>query len=220
MKKDWETLKTYDFNTPTDQPKLTKGEEEALKTLMSDSSIIIKPADKGNAIIIMNRNQYLKEVLRQLNNQEFYQKLTKPIYTEYIPMIHRLIETLLKQRYINKKQATHPTSQETQRPRRFYILPKIHKNKTTWHFPDIPSGRPIVSDCNSESYSISVYIDNYLNHISNKHYSYIKYTYDFLEKIKNLKIEHTSKLFTKDINNLFTNIEMEMGLKAIKKYFN
>lgn len=62
MKKDWETLKTYDFNTPTDQPNLTKGEEEALKTLMSDSSIIIKPADKGNAIIIMNRNQYLKEV--------------------------------------------------------------------------------------------------------------------------------------------------------------
>ncbi len=48
MKKDWDTLKTYDFNTPTDQPNLTKGEEEALKTLMSDSSIIIKPADKGN----------------------------------------------------------------------------------------------------------------------------------------------------------------------------
>ncbi len=25
----------------------------------------------------MNRNQYLKEVLRQLNNQEFYQKLNR-----------------------------------------------------------------------------------------------------------------------------------------------
>lgn len=39
------------------------------------------------------------------------------------------------------------------RPKRFYLLPKIHKEPEEWRLPgEIPQGRPIVSDCNSETY--------------------------------------------------------------------
>lgn len=43
------------------------------------------------------------------------------------------------------------------RPRYSYLLPKIHKALETWTIPfEVPPGQPIVSDCNSCSYNISI----------------------------------------------------------------
>lgn len=39
---------------------LAKDEREALKSLSEDTGIVIKPADNGGAVIMMNKN-YLKE---------------------------------------------------------------------------------------------------------------------------------------------------------------
>ena len=42
-------------------PNLTKAEHEALQDLMYDKNIVIKSADKGNAILIWDKQDYLKE---------------------------------------------------------------------------------------------------------------------------------------------------------------
>lgn len=69
------------------------------------------------------------------------------------------------------------------------MLPKIHKEPEKWSKPyETPPGRPIVSDCNSETYYTAEYLDFYLNPLSIKHPSYLKDTYDFVEKIKTLSI--------------------------------
>ncbi len=39
---------------------LTKEERKALKELKSNTNIVIKKADKGSAVIIMNRDDYIK----------------------------------------------------------------------------------------------------------------------------------------------------------------
>ena len=41
--------------------KLTRVEVQAMKKLRGDTTIIIKPADKDAAIVIINRSDYLKE---------------------------------------------------------------------------------------------------------------------------------------------------------------
>ena len=51
---------------------LRKAEFEALKSLKSSSEIIIKKADKGSAVVIQKRVDYIKERLRQLNDKNFY----------------------------------------------------------------------------------------------------------------------------------------------------
>lgn len=61
---------------------------------------------------------------------------------------------------------------------------------------------PIVSDCNSETYYTAKFIDYYLNLLSILHDSYIKDTYNFVEKIKNLDIPPTASLFTLDVSSL------------------
>ena len=55
-------------------PNLSPEEIEALKQLRSDNSIVIKKADKASTVVIMNRDDYIAEVERQLNNSKFYKK--------------------------------------------------------------------------------------------------------------------------------------------------
>ena len=40
---------------------LTKGERDAIYSLKNDSSIIIKEADKGSAVVVWDRDDYLKQ---------------------------------------------------------------------------------------------------------------------------------------------------------------
>ncbi|MGL5102271.1 MAG: GIY-YIG nuclease family protein [Plesiomonas sp.] len=105
------------------------------------------------------------------------------------------------------------------RPRRFYLLPKIHKPRDKWPFEDMPPGRPIVADCGSESYRVAEYIDYYLNPLSTRHGSYVKDTWDFVAKIKALVIKEPVMLFSMDVTSLYTNIETERGLKAVRTCF-
>ena len=42
---------------------ISKDEQKALRELANNSSIVIKPADKGGAVVIQDRDSYIKEVL-------------------------------------------------------------------------------------------------------------------------------------------------------------
>ncbi|TWW62547.1 hypothetical protein D4764_04G0011940 [Takifugu flavidus] len=52
-------------------PNLSHEEATALQELRQNINIIIKPADKGSAVVIMDREQYLWEGRRQLEDEEF-----------------------------------------------------------------------------------------------------------------------------------------------------
>ena len=56
---------------------LSQNELQALKQLRSNQNIVIKPADKGGAIVLMNKQDYLNEGLRQLNNPQFYKEIQR-----------------------------------------------------------------------------------------------------------------------------------------------
>ncbi|KAL2076550.1 hypothetical protein ACEWY4_027853 [Coilia grayii] len=167
----------------------------------------------------MDRTDYIWEGTRQLDNQTHYKPLDSPIYPETRLKVRNILEKMRQEGYINRDQQLY-LLEDSPRERRFYLLPKIHKNKTTWSKPgEIPPGRPIVSDCDSETYRIAEYIESYLNPISCLHPSYIKDTYDFLEKIKTLIIPQEAFLFTIDVESLYTNIDIELGLDAVKLWF-
>ena len=53
---------------------ITKEEREALYNLQDDRSIIIKGADKGSVIVVWDREDYLKEAYRQLDDKEVYEQ--------------------------------------------------------------------------------------------------------------------------------------------------
>ena len=83
-----------------------------------------------------------------------------------------------------------------------------------------PPGRPIVSDCPSDTYNISEFIDHYLKPVSNLHSSYLKDTPDFINKIRNIKVPTKALLITLDVDALYTNIDNTNGLKTVQDTFN
>ena len=201
-------------------PNLEEFELEALAALRANKHIILKPADKGSATIIMDREQYVWEAYRQLGDPNYYSRLEKPIFRDTVPLVEKIVRSLVTKKFINFKQMTYLLGEGEPRARLFYMLPKIHKEPSKWSKPfEIPPGRPIVSDCGSETYFTAEYIDYYLNPLSIRHASYIKDTFDFVAKIKQLNIPVDAFLFTMDVDSLYTNIDILEGIQAVKNIF-
>ena len=215
FKKDHNTLRN--IRPVPEKNNLSVAEEQALTELQCNTSIVIKPADKGSSVVIMDRFQYVGEALRQLRNTDHYTPLSTPIYMETASQIREILDSMTQNKTITKKQRRYLLGDDTPRKRVFYLLPKIHKAPDTWPIPFLmPPGRPIVSDCGSESYQIAEFLDYYLNPLSTLHDSYLKDTYDFINKIKSMTIQEPSLIFSMDVESLYTNIDTRMGLRAVK----
>ena len=62
---------------------LTKEERTAMKELSSMRSIIIKPADKGRAVVILDRDYYINEGLRQLSDPLIYMEVEEDLIAQH-----------------------------------------------------------------------------------------------------------------------------------------
>jgi hypothetical protein len=59
------------------RPNISKQKLQSLKDLSRDTNIVIKKADKSKTIVIMNKQKYIDEVNRQLNDERYYKKVEK-----------------------------------------------------------------------------------------------------------------------------------------------
>jgi GIY-YIG catalytic domain len=196
---------------------LTHDERQAIIELRDNRDIVIKPADKGSATVIMDKWAYVAEAHRQLNNAKYYRKLDHPIYRDNVSGINETLEDLTREHYITDRQLAYLQAKTTDRARIFYLLPKIHKAPSKWPQPNMPEGRPIVSDCGSESYRVSDYINYFLRPISTRHRSYIKDTYDFVSKVRHKNIPKGAFLVTGDVTALYTNMDIERTLAVTRR---
>jgi len=197
-------------------------EMTAIKTLRANTSIIINKADKGNNIVLQSKKDYIWEVSRQLSIPNHYEKLSEPIYPSTALKINRIVCQLKTAGYITEREMQYLRPPANPKPRRLYTLPKIHKPPEQWSVPFcIPPGRPIISDIDSESYHIAEYIDHFLKPITFIQPSYIKDSFHFLDKIKQVKIDNRDFfLVTCDVESMYTNINNTDGLKTVEFFFN
>ena len=205
---------------PFQKSNLSPSELTSLRALRNKHDVVIKSADKGSATVIMDKANYIAEGHRQLNNGSHYTKLRTPLYPETAGKINDILWDLHKTNFISLKQLSYLAPPIVPRARQMYLLPKIHKPVETWKCSgNMPPGRPIISDCESESYAVSEYIDHFLQILAIKHNSYVKDTPDFLTKLKQVKIKPDTLLVTLDVESMYTNIDNEGGLSAVKKAF-
>ena len=153
--------------TPTYQRNITKAESEAKTSLKNNSTIVIKKADKGSAVVVQNRCDYISEGLRQLNDPSFYQEKQINLTAAHNDKVRTKVTEMLTRGEISQKTADYLVLQ-CPRTAKFYLLPKIHTNKTP------PPGRPIVSanDCPTER--ISEFVEHFINPMVPKLLSYLR----------------------------------------------
>ena len=157
------------LEVPKHTQNLPNAELAALKQLRKNPFIVIKPADKGSSSVIMDKDNYISEGYHQLDNPPDYKKLDKPIFHSTGQKINEILSDLHQQNFISSKQLLYLKPPLEPRARRFYLLPKIHKPLDKWPIKNqMPPGRPIISDCDSESYKVAEYIDHFCKKFLNK----------------------------------------------------
>lgn len=106
--------------------------------------IIIKPVDKGGAVVVWRRDLYIKEVEHQLQNGKFYLPITAKTTVSDNKVVRQIITIAINEGQL----PSHASSLVVTEPKepRFYILPKILK-------PDTP-GHPIVSACSCPTHRL------------------------------------------------------------------
>ena len=195
------------YKRPRDN--LTQSERKALKELKALSDrVIIKPADKGSAVVLMDREDYLKEGIRQLSDLNFYRPVQQDLSAEHMLSIRDIVSNMYAHKEISKKVKDFLLD-FPMRTSRFYLLPKIHKGK----FP--PPGRPIISGNGCPTERISQFVDFFMKELSPKGPSFLKDTTDFLQTLHAVgKTPPGTLLVTLDVTSLYTNIPNDEGIRA------
>ena len=100
----------------------------------------------------MVKTDYVGEAERLLANQVHYKRLEEPVFPKSIPKINEIFRSFANRQFIDAGQLSYLKCPENPAPRRMYSLPKLHKDKKLWPGEGkIPPGRPIITDCGSES---------------------------------------------------------------------
>ena len=154
---------------------LTSRERHALRTL-NKHNIVIKSANKGSTAAVMDRDWYINEYLRQLNDTKFYRPLDNDI-TDDIQRVQVYVERMLRDKNIDDHTKRF-LIQSNPKPGRFYILPKIYKTGNP--------GRPTVSSNSNPSERTSQFVDHHLKPLVHTTHSFIKDTTHFLNKLEHL----------------------------------
>ena len=200
-------LNEYTPRAPGSQ-NLTPEEKAALAVLKSNPDIVIKPADKGSAVVIQDRQDYILEGLRQLQDTNFYIEVPEDLTEQHNLEVYNLIQELVKDKQISAKCADYLYLPKPRTPQ-LYLLPKIHKNKSP-----VP-GRPIVSGNSSPTERISQLADHFLQPLVQQTQSYVRDTTDFLCKIEDVQdLLPGTILCTIDVASLYTNIPNAEGILA------
>ena len=156
---------------------MTTRERDALKRLSRRTDIIIKSADKGSAVVVMDRNRYIDECSRQLNDSKFYKTLDKDINTDIQKRIRSYVERMHRDKIIDNHTKRFLILADP-KAGRFYILPKIHKQGNP--------GRPIVSSNSHPTERISQFVDYHLKPLVQTTQSFIKDITHFINKLQQL----------------------------------
>ena len=192
---------------------LTKMERQSLDKLKSNQKIIIKKADKCSSVVVMNKEDYIREATRQLSDTNFYIETDNDLTKEH----HNEIEQTLSE-FLARELISEPIykciSNKSPKTSSLYLLPKIHKIKQRGQFP---AGRPIISANQSPTEKISAFVDENIKGSVPLIPSYIKDTTHFISLIESVIIPDNCFLVTLDVTSLYTNIPNNEGLKAVEK---
>ena len=87
------TATIEDIQPTQDKRNLPATETRAIKQLTKNKKIVIKPADKGASVVVMDKKDYLGEVYRQLGNPLHYRQLEQPKVPDNRIEIDRVCDT-------------------------------------------------------------------------------------------------------------------------------
>ena len=194
-------------------PNISKMEREAIKTLKEDDTQVVLTADKGIAMVVMDKSSYFDKCMALLQDTNVCQPcrvLTGQIHRQVQATLHKLKGKHRKEHQWVKLQYSQllPTGNSSP-PARFSGLPKIHKANCPMH--------PIVSACGTSTYNLAKYLTKILQVYIGHSSSFVKDSKNLMDKLQSIKLQDNEELVSFDVSALFTSIPVNQALDVINE---
>lgn len=184
-------------------------EYKTLQNISSNSTITIKPSDKGGNIVILDNEQYITMCMNILN-KVWHAPVTKSKIDKFEQEFYQLVVIAFQNNLISKNVWEFIRIPFPRTPT-FYALPTLHKSMLH------PSGRPIISGNGSLTQNLSKFIDSHLRpHMFNVP-SYIRDTIHLVQNIDGLQVPSNAVLVAIDVEALYSSIPNDRGLACIQQ---
>nr|VZI02843.1 unnamed protein product [Spirometra erinaceieuropaei] len=183
---------------------LTVDEEKGLRSLKTDDSIVVVPADKGGATVIMDKVDYVRKANSIFNDREAYAPLAEDPTKKQAAVIKKKVNELARLKLINPNDSKCMTLTDP-RIAHAYGLPKVHK-------PDAPL-RIIVPLIGSPTYNLAKWLYRHLKHLADG-YS-ITNSQAFLQRIEGFKVSPDENILSFDVVALFSSIPHDLAIESV-----
>ena len=196
------TLNSYNFHKVNTN--LTESESKALKELIRRKDLVSQKADKGNTVVITDRENYLKGIKSLLSDS-----------TEFIPLnidqnkwLNYIVnlENKLKEHFKALEKDNKISEDEFKSicligtcPGILYGQPKVHKTVIN----NIPQFWPILSAINTQVYKLAKYLVPILSPLTVNDWT-VKDSFTFAKNVANF--DHNLFMASPDVESLFTSI--------------
>ncbi|XP_075975703.1 uncharacterized protein LOC142976300 [Anticarsia gemmatalis] len=181
-------------------------ERQALSKLRANRDILVLKADKGNATVVMDSEDYDRRIRNLLSDTSVY----KPVSYNPTARVTKRIRSLIKD---HEDLFAEDVFQRLARPKcvqppKLYGLPKVHKES-------VPL-RPIVSQIDSPTYDLAKHIASVLQPLTGKTASFVKDSRHFVDIIKTMRVEPDEVMVSFDVESLFTNVPIQDCLDVVE----
>ena len=187
---------------------ISKEERAAVRNIGKDTSIMILPADKGKATVVMDKKDYEKKVKDMLSDERTYLKLDNDPTLKYRKKLVSILDKMRSEKKITTKQYQHlnPASENQNIPR-MYCTPKIHKTGNPL--------RPIVDYTGSIGYNISRALADLLAPLVGKTKYHVQNSKQLAGEMKEVQLEEDDMFVSHDVVSLFTNTPIPQSIEII-----
>ncbi|CAF2835258.1 unnamed protein product [Rotaria sp. Silwood2] len=186
-----------------------KQTDPIIKTLINlskDDSIYITRADKGRAVVILDKLDYINKMEKILSDTRTFIRLDSDPTIQKEERLQRKLLKLKDSGFITENEYYFARPVGSQ-PGKAYGLPKIHK--------DCAPLRPIISACNTFSYKLSKLLAKKLKHLRTNP-SIVTDTFKFVDELKNLEFTNEKiKMVSFDVISLFTKVPLARTTQLI-----
>ena len=203
------SIERFKFNKPINN--IPYKEIAALKNLSKNKNLIISKPDKGNGIVLCNREDYVRKMLGILKDATKFEELKDfDIFKHTLHLetkVRKILTNLKKSKKIDifTYKRCYPRGS---RPCILYGLPKVHKKDTPM--------RPIMSAVSSPVHGLAKLLVPWLAPITVNQYT-VNNSLVFATELRCIELEKLH-LASFDITSLFTNIPLDETIRIISEY--
>ena len=191
-------------NTPSN---ITREEFQALNDLKRDGDRVILTADKGVALVVMEKRDYIQKAENLLNTST-YKKIPEDPTIKQKNKLVNILKRIKNEKGLNEDtyRKLYPTGAVSSK---FYGLPKVHK-------PGNPL-RPIVSSTGTATYQSAKELARILKPLVGNSTHHVQNTRDFVEQIQETRLKQGECIISYDVAALFTSVPIQPVINIIKE---